>query len=435
LSPIVRGGGMKPCIGIGVIGFGTVGSEVVRLLLEGIERPDFGLELKKVADLDIVTPRGVEVPKELTTTDAEEVIESEEVGIVVELIGGIEPARTYILEAIARGKDVVTANKALLAQCGDEIFHAAVEAGVDVGFEASVGGSMPVIRALREGLAGERIERLYGILNGTTNYILTRMEEEGLPFSEALREAQEAGYAEADPSLDISGRDALQKLVVLLRVAFGISASPGEVFCEGIEGITPQDIEYAREFGYKVKLLATAKRVGEGIEARVHPTLVPQKSMLANVREEFNALELVGEGVGHQLFYGKGAGGRPTARAVASDLVSLASRRLSGATPRVGELLDSSGLKLMPVEEAVMPYYFRFLALDRPGVLAQIARVLASEGISIASVIQKGRAEEAVPIVMMTHEAREDAVRRAVARIDELEVVRGRTQVIRVEEL
>jgi len=426
---------VKSTVGVGVIGFGKVGSEVVRLLVEGIEGTGFRLELRRVADLDITTPRGVEVPRRALTTRAEEVVGAEDVDIVVELIGGIEPARSFLLEAIQRGKDVVTANKALLAQCGDELFQAAWERMVDVGFEASVGGGIPLIRAIREGLAEERIERLYGILNGTTNYILTRMEEDGLSFEKALREAQEAGYAEADPSLDVSGRDTLQKLVVLLRVAFGMSVALEEVFCEGIERITPQDLEYAEEFGYKVKLLAVAHRVGERVEARVHPALVPQRAMLANVREEFNALELVGKGVGHQLFYGKGAGGRPTARAVVADVVALAGRRLSGATPRVRSLLKNSGLKLLPMKDVILPYYFRFLALDRPGVLAQISRVLAEEGISISSVIQKGRAEEAVPVVMMTHEAKQEAVRRAVARIDRLEVIRGRTQVIRVEEL
>ena len=429
-------------INAGLIGFGTIGRGVARLMLEHSEKfmqkKGFALKLKRIADLNVATPRGLDLPKEMLTTDAQAVIDDPEIEVVIELIGGLEPARTFVLRALEQGKSVVTANKALLAQFGDELFRAAREHGGELAFEASVCGGIPILRVLRQGLFTDRIASLYGILNGTTNYILTKMAEEGGRFEEVLRQAQDAGFAEADPTMDVSGKDAAQKLAILLRIGFGASVTPEAMFVEGIERIGRQDIEDAEELGYAIKLLAIAKRTDRGIEARVHPAMIPKGALLASIRDEFNAVELVGDWVGPQVFYGRGAGERPTANAVVSDLVELAERRLEGGGSRAGELLPEAGkTTLIPMEEVVLPYYFRMLALDQPGVLGQIAELLSEEGISIASVIQRGRAQfqGAVPVVIMTHEAAEAGMRRAIQRIDALPVVRDRTQVIRVEEL
>lgn len=403
-----------------------------------MQKKGFALKLKRIADLNLATPRGLDLPKEMLTTDAQAVIDDPEIEVVIELIGGLEPARTFVLRALEQGKSVVTANKALLAQFGDELFRAAREHGGELAFEASVCGGIPILRVLRQGLFTDRIASLYGILNGTTNYILTKMAEEGGRFEEVLRQAQDAGFAEADPTMDVSGKDAAQKLAILLRIGFGASITPEAMFVEGIERIGRQDIEDAEELGYAIKLLAIAKRTDRGIEARVHPAMIPKGALLASIRDEFNAVELVGDWVGPQVFYGRGAGERPTANAVVSDLVELAERRLEGGGSRAGELLPEAGkTALIPMEEVVLPYYFRMLALDQPGVLGQIAELLSEEGISIASVIQRGRAQfqGAVPVVIMTHEAAEAGMRRAIQRIDALPVVRDRTQVIRVEEL
>ena len=433
---------MGRIINVGLIGFGTIGRGVARLMLERSEKymkkKSFGLRLKRIADLDVATPSGLDLPKEILTTDAQAVLNDPEIEVVIELIGGLEPARTFVLRALECGKSVVTANKALLAQFGDELFRAAREHGGELAFEASVCGGIPILRMLRQGLFTDRIASLYGILNGTTNYILTKMAEEGGRFEEVLRQAQDAGFAEADPTMDVSGKDAAQKLAILLRIGFGASVTPETIFVEGIERIGRQEIEDAEELGYVIKLLAIAKRTDRGVEARVHPAMIPKGALLASIRDEFNAVELVGDWVGPQVFYGRGAGERPTANAVVSDLVESAERRLEGGGSRAGELLSEAGkTTLIPMKKVVLPYYFRFLALDQPGVLGQIAELLSEEGISIASVIQKGRAqfEGAVPVVIMTHEATEAGMQRAIRRIDALPVVRDRTQVIRVEEL
>jgi homoserine dehydrogenase len=433
---------MRREINAGLIGFGTIGRGVARLMLERskefMQKKGFALKLKRIADLNVTTPRGLDLPKEMLTTDANVVLNDPKIDLVIELIGGLEPARTFVLRALERGKSVVTANKALLAQFGDELFRAAREHGGELAFEASVCGGIPILRMLRQGLFTDRIASLYGILNGTTNYILTKMAEEGGRFEEVLRQAQDAGFAEADPTMDVSGKDAAQKLAILLRIGFGASVTPETMFVEGIERIGRQEIEDAEELGYVIKLLAIAKRTDRGIEARVHPAMIPKGALLASIRDEFNAVELVGDWVGPQVFYGRGAGERPTANAVVSDLVELAERRLEGGGSRAGELLSEAGkTTLIPMEEVVLSYYFRVLALDQPGVLGKIAELLSEEGISIASVIQKGRAqfEGAVPVVIMTHEATEAGMRRAIRRIDALPVVRDRTQVIRVEEL
>ncbi len=432
---------MERKVRVGLIGLGTVGRGVTRLLLERSSKLSrgrgFTLQLVRIADLDITTPRGINLPKEILTTDAYRIVNDSDISIVIELIGGIEPARTYILRTLEKGKGVVTANKALLSQHGEELLETAQRNGAQLFFEASVCGGIPIIRILREGLVANRIERLYGILNGTTNYILTRMTQEESNFGEALRQAQQRGYAETDPTLDISGQDAAQKLSILLRVGFNASIQIGDIFCEGIENIVLQDIEYARELGYTIKLLAIAKRLDNRIEARVHPVLIPSGTLLADVKDEFNSVELTGDAVGTQIFYGKGAGEMPTASAVVADVIEIAQQAIQKSLPTENQMPPADQrLTLLPMEEVETSYYFRFTVIDEPGVLAEIARLLAVEGMSIASVIQKERRQGGtVPIVMMTHRAKERAMRRTISNIDRLPVVKAPTQVIRVEEV
>ena len=429
-------------IGVGVIGMGTVGAGVVQILLENADeiarRLGFGLRLVKVADKDLDTDRGIQVDRSLMTTDAAEVIGHPEVQVIVELIGGYEPAKTFLLEAIRAGKSVVTANKALLAVHGDEIFGEARARGVDVGFEASVGGGIPILRAVREGLASDRIERVYGILNGTTNYILTEMKEKGESFDRVLREAQRLGYAEADPTFDVDGVDAAHKITILASMAFGCRVPFDQAYTEGIRDLTPQDIEYAAEFGYDVKLLGIAKRDGGRVEVRVHPTMIPSNHLLASVRGVYNAVFVEAEFLGPTLYYGQGAGRRATASAVVADVVEIARNLAKGGACRVParafpeDSMEPAALK--PIEDVVCQYYLRFTALDRPGVLSKIAGVLGAYGISIESVVQKGRdAGQAVPLVIMTHEAREADVRHALGEIDSLGVTLGRPSLIRIE--
>ncbi|HID95839.1 MAG TPA: homoserine dehydrogenase [Candidatus Latescibacteria bacterium] len=431
----------KRAVGVGLIGFGTIGRGVVRLLLDRsgslTKGEEFYLQLRRIADLDITTPRGIDLPQGILTTDANEVVEARDIDVVIELIGGIEPARTYILKALQAGKGVVTANKALLAKCGDELFETSERNRAALFFEGSVCGGIPIVRSLRQGLVANRIDSIYGILNGTTNYILTKMTEEDEDFEESLRKAQERGYAEADPTLDITGQDAAQKLSILLRIGLGLPCRASDIFCEGIETITRKDIRYAKELGYTIKLLAVAKRTDGGVEARVHPAMIPSGTLLANVRDEFNAVELVGDAVGTQVFYGKGAGEMPTASAVVADVVELAKQKSQGTVAGLGvKPRDETLQGLLPMDEVKMPYYFRFTVIDRPGVLAEIARLLSREQISIASVIQKVRAEgSTVPIIMMTHQALERAMKTAIKNIDKLPAVKAKTQVIRVEEL
>ncbi len=429
-------------IGVGLIGMGTVGTGVVQVLLENADeierRLGARLRLVKVADRDWTTDRGVRVDPSLVTTDADEVIAHPEVHIVVELIGGYEPARTFLLRAIERGKHVVTANKALLAVHGEEIFRAARDRGVDVGFEASVGGGIPILRAVREGMAANRIRTVFGILNGTTNYILTEMKDKGESFERVLREAQRLGYAEADPTFDVDGVDAAHKIAILAAMAFGCRVPFEAVYTEGIRDITPQDIQYAAEFGYDIKLLAVAKRDGDTVEVRVHPTMIPSTHLLADVRGVYNAIYVDADFLGPTLYYGQGAGRRPTASAVVGDVVETARNVLKGISwrvpPRAFQEDRFTAVRIKPIEEVVCQYYLRFMALDRPGVLSKISGVLGEYNISIESVVQKGRdAGQAVPLVIMTHEAREADVRHALGEIGTLGVTLGRPALIRIE--
>ncbi|RLD99254.1 MAG: homoserine dehydrogenase [Aquificota bacterium] len=428
-------------IGVGLVGFGTVGTGVVRILTEKgellRERLGADLELVKIADVDLERPRSVQVDPSLLTTDAREVIHHSQVDVVVELVGGIEPAKTFILEALRAGKPVVTANKALLAEAGEEILQALEETGLDLGFEASVAGGIPILKALREGLVANTIARIYGIINGTANYVLTMMEKEGLSFQEALTDAQAKGYAEADPTLDISGMDAAHKAAILATMAFGRYFKAQEVYVEGIDRVDSKDILYAQELGYRVKLLAIIKG-GKQVEIRVHPTMIPLDHSLAKVEGVFNAVYVEGDGVGPAMFYGRGAGEMPTASAVVADVVDIARDLLKGVGRRVPpfsyDRLDRK-VEIKPMDEVVTRYYMRFTAQDRPGVLSKISGILASRQISIESVIQKGRREEGtVPVVMMTHEAMERDVREALEEIDQLDVIGKRTVLIRVED-
>ncbi len=432
---------MGNTIGVGLIGLGTVGGGVVRLLEDAPcsmrRRKGADMVLRRVAVRDLTKDRAVPVDPALLTQDAMALVKDPAVQMVVELTGAPQ-AYEWISEALRAGKDVVTANKALLAERGEELFRLALDRGADLMFEASVAGGIPIIRSLRNGLVANRVESLYGILNGTTNYILTQMSRGAGGYAETLRQAQEKGYAEPDPTLDVSGMDAAQKLAILCRIAFHTTGTAKQIFCEGIERIEPQDIEYARELGYTIKLLAIAKRRGGQVEARVHPVMVPSEALIANIHDVFNAIEVVGSSVGTQVFYGRGAGQMPTASAVVADMVDLAERRNSGAGPAIGDMIiGEEATAIADMRQVELRYYLRALACDRPGVLAQIARVLAEEQISIASVIQKERDLQggSVPLIIVTHEAPEASMQRALAVLDRLDILQGQARVIRIEAL
>jgi len=424
---------------VGLIGFGTVGKGVVRVLQQNAdiirERLGFPIELARIADKDTTSDRGVAVDPALLTGDARALIEDPSIPIVVELIGGLSPAKEFIVEALRRGKCVVTANKALLAHAWEEVFGAAAAGGGAVGFEASVCGGIPIIRGLREGLAANRIQSMHGIINGTTNYILSRMTDEGLEYASVLKKAQELGFAETDPTLDVEGHDAAHKLVILASLAFGTRVRLDQVHTEGIGRVTKIDIAYARELGYVIKLLAIAKDAGGAIEVRVHPTLVPARFLLATVGGAFNAVYVRGDAVGPTLFYGLGAGSLPTASAVVGDVMELARRIKAGAgAPKPLAVALAATREILPMDEVVCPCYIRIQALDKPGVLAAVAGILGRNEISIASVIQKEREKgRAVPIILMTHEAKGAAVRAALEEVGKLPTVSGQPLCIRVE--
>ena len=427
-------------IQVGMIGFGTVGSGLAETLAGQRQRLEkrmgASVQLSKVADIAIT-----ELPahfKDIALThDAATLINDPEIDIIVELIGGIEPAKTFMLDAIRAGKHVVTANKALLSMHGMEIFTAAARAGVEVGFEASVGGGIPVIKSLREGLVANRIESIMGIMNGTANYILTRMTDEGIAFAEVLKDAQELGFAEADPSYDIEGVDTAHKLAILITMAYGMEIGLADISTEGISAIEPLDIDFAREFGCRIKLLAISHNHGDHIEARVHPTMVPENHLLASINGSYNAIHFTGDTVGNVLLYGHGAGKMPTGSAVAADCVDIARNIISGSIGRVPPLAylpEAIGRRrITSLDELCCPFYFRISALDKPGVLAAVAEVFARHEISLESVIQKGRHSKGpVSIVMRSHVAREKAVNTALSEIDALDVVAAPTVKIRL---
>jgi homoserine dehydrogenase len=428
----------KKKISVGIIGFGTVGSGTARILLEnrGIlsERTGIDIVLKRIADKDVNRDRGITLPKGVLTASAEDVLNDPDIDIVVELVGGLHPAKDFILAALRNRKHVVTANKALLATEGNEIFSEAQKQGVEIGFEASVAGGIPIIKVIREGLVANRLVAIYGIINGTSNYILTKMTEEKVEFADALKDAQRLGYAEADPTFDIEGIDSAHKLTILASLAYGIPLSLDRVYQEGITRITSQDIEFASELGYKVKLLAITKAGDGGIEMRVHPTMIPSEYLISKVDGVFNAVYVEGDAVGSTLYYGRGAGDMPTGSAVVADIVDIGRNIVSGGVRRVAWLAGDAGKKIRKMEEIESMYYFRFSALDKPGVLSNISGILGKYNISIASVIQKGRSVSgSVPLVVLTHRAKERDVLDAVGEIDRLPVVSDRTLFVRVE--
>jgi len=429
-------------INIGLLGLGTVGAGVAKILVshreELEEKIGAPVVLSAIADMDITSPRsGITLSGLPLSTDASTVLDDPAIDIVIELIGGLEPAREFILRALANGKHVVTANKALLATHGDELYAAAIKNGRMLSFEAAVAGGIPIIRSVKEGLAANRITSLYGIVNGTANYILSKMTDEGQEFSEVLSEAQAQGYAEADPTFDIEGTDTAHKLQILATLAFRTSVKLEDIYVEGISSITPQDIALAREMGFRIKLLAIAKAVDGELELRIHPTMIPEDTPMAAVSGVFNAIFLNGDTVDDLMFYGRGAGQMPTASSVCADTVEIA-RRLTARHPVVPQdlpILGKKPLKLKPMDEVQSAYYLCVFVLDKPAVLAKITGILGRHKISISSVIQKGRHQaKAVPVVMMTHKAREGSMQDALKEINDLEVVVSDTRMIRVEE-
>ena len=432
----------KP-VRVGLLGFGTIGTGVVKLLrahrAEIATRAGRPIDVVAIADLDTKTDRGIPVAPARLTPDANAVLGDPSIEVVIELIGGYEPARKFVLAAIAAGKDVVTANKALLAVHGEEIVAAAEARGVRLGFEASVGGGIPILRTLKEGLAGDRTAAVYGIVNGTCNHILTTMTREGRGFDDVLAEAQKMGLAEANPATDVDGIDSAHKLALLATLAFGVRPRFADIPTEGIRHVDAIDIGFARELGYTIKLLAIAKDGRDAFEARVHPTMIPNGHLLADVSGNFNAIFVRGAALGPTMYYGQGAGASPTATAVIADLIAATRDRAVGSAVRVPPWgVPQRALRALPVAPLAAlesEYYLRFMATDRPGVLARIAGVLGRFDISIASVIQRERrAGTTVPVVIRTHRARERNVAKALAAIGGLATVREKPVAIRIEE-
>ncbi len=430
-------------INVGLIGFGTIGTGVARVLIDNahVIRRRLGCDvvLKRIADCDITCERGVALKKGVLVDDANLILDDPDIDIVIELVGGTGVAKDFVLKAFENGKHVVTANKALLSTHGPEIFAVAAKAGLDVGFEASVGGGIPLLKSLTEGLVANRIESMYGIINGTANYILSAMTNEGGSFDEVLSVAQESGLAEADPSYDVDGIDTAHKLSILLNLAYGIHLPPDNIFTEGIRAIAPIDIRFAGKFGWRIKLLAIARRGPEGVEARVHPVMIPARHPLSAVEGAYNALFIKGDAVGSVMLYGLGAGEMPTASAVVSDVVDICRNIKKGISRRVeppyGDNCGVKGLEIRPMEDLSLSYYVRFAALDRPGVLSKITGVFGDHDIGISSVIQEERKDGGiVPLVLVTHHALESCFRDAVKVIEKLDIIDGKAVYVRIEE-
>ncbi len=432
---------MKQTIKIGIAGLGTVGGGTYDVLVRNTDeltrRTGLPMEVKTVVCRNLDKARARVAETVTVTDDYRVLIEDDEIDIVVEVMGGIEPARTLILEAIQKGKHVVTANKALLALHGNEIFAAADAQGVSVMFEAAVAGGIPIIKALREGLSANRIEWVVGIINGTSNFILSSMRETGASFADALAQAQALGYAEADPTFDIEGQDAAHKLTILSALAFGTPVNYEAASVEGISKLAAEDISYAESLGYRIKLLGITKRTPEGIELRVHPTLVPMRRLIANVEGVMNAVVVKGDAVGTVLLHGRGAGAEPTASAVVADLVDVAKTIAGGRKPHpiMGEHLNNA--HWLEMDRTVSSYYLRIGVEDKPGVLADVARIFADNGISVETMLQKEAAigTDATDLVILTHSTQEGAVKKAIATIEALASVHGSVVMLRKEEL
>ncbi len=435
---------MKP-INVGLLGIGTVGGGTFAVLKRNQEeitrRAGRGIVITMVADREVEKARKIVGEGVIVTADANEIVTNPDIDIVIELIGGYTVAKELMLKAIENGKHVVTANKALLASHGTEIFAAAQKKGVMVAFEAAVAGGIPIIKALREGLTANRIEWIAGIINGTSNFILSEMRDKGLTFDTVLKQAQKLGYAEADPTFDIEGIDAAHKLTIMAAIAFGIPMQFDKVYTEGIAKLTREDIRYAEELGYRIKLLGIAKRTPKGIELRVHPTLIPTRRLIANVEGVMNAIVVKGDAVGATLYYGAGAGAEPTASSVVADLVDVTRMHTADPKHRVPHLAFQpdllSNTPILPMEEVETSYYLRLRTLDKPGVLADITRILADLNISIDAMVQKepSEGEDQVNIIMLTHLTVEKNINAAIARIEKLPVMTGKVTRIRLEEL
>lgn len=429
---------MTKDIGIGLLGLGTVGSGVARVLRDKAcrlaEQAGASLVLKKVLERDITKPRALKLEPRMLANHIDEVIADPEVDIVIEVIGGEHPALEYIKQAITNGKHVVTANKEVIAKYGYELLSLAQKQNVGLRYEASVGSGIPLISPFQQDLAANDISAIYAILNGTTNYILTRMSQEGLDFSLALKQAQELGYAEANPANDIEGIDAAYKLAILSSLAFHTAVKPQDIYCEGVSRLQVSDFRYAKEFGYAIKLLAIAKRVDEAIELRVHPVFIPEDSQLAKVNGVYNAIQVEGDLAGKLVFYGQGAGALPASSAIIADVLTIARNICHGVT-NVPKVELNQKLLVKPMTNIKTRYYFRLNVVDRPGVLAQISKVLGDNSISISSVIQKesNPISHTAVIVIMTHPAKEKAVQKALGEIRQLTVVKEISNFIRVE--
>jgi homoserine dehydrogenase len=435
---------MKP-IQVGLLGIGTVGSGVFKVLQrnqsEIMRRAGRGIEIHTVADLNVERAKALVGNSARVVADANQVVTDPDIDIVVELIGGYGIAKELVLKAIAHGKHVVTANKALLATHGNEIFAAASAKGVMVAFEAAVAGGIPVIKALREGLTANRIEWIAGIINGTTNFILSEMRSKGLSFAHVLKQAQELGYAEADPTFDIEGVDAAHKLTIMSAIAFGIPVQFDKAYVEGITQLTPEDIRYAEELGYRIKLLGITRRTPQGVELRVHPTLVPAKHLIANVEGVMNSVLAKGDAVGQTLYYGPGAGSEPTASAVIADLVDVTRLHTADPEHRVPHLAFQpealSDLPILPMTAVATNYYLRLRVANQPGVMADITRIMADAGISIDALLQKEPAEgeNQADIIILTHTTTEGVMNGAIAKVEALNTVQGKVARIRQEDL
>jgi homoserine dehydrogenase len=438
------GNQMKP-INVGLLGIGTVGGGTFTVLQRNAD--EIARRAGRPIRITVVADKNLELAKKVTggkcrlTDDAFSVVSDPEVDIIIELIGGYGVAKELVMKAIANGKHVVTANKALLATHGNEIFKAAQDKGVMVAFEAAVAGGIPIIKAVREGLTANRIEWIAGIINGTTNFILSEMRDKGLGFDVVLKEAQRLGYAEADPTFDIEGVDAAHKITILASLAFGIPMQFDKAYIEGISKLDAIDIKYAEQLGYRIKLLGITRRTPEGVELRVHPTLIPARRLIANVEGAMNAVLVQADAVGATMYYGKGAGAEPTASAVIADLVDVTRMHTADPENRVPHLAFQpnamADLKILPMDEVQTSYYLRLRVQDKPGVLADITRILADEHISIEAMIQKepGEGEDQTDLIMLTHLTREKHINAAIEKIEKLQVVAGKATRVRMEEL
>jgi homoserine dehydrogenase len=438
------GNQMKP-INVGLLGIGTVGGGTFTVLQRNAD--EIARRAGRPIRITVVADKNLELAKKVTggkcrlTDDAFSVVSDPEVDIIIELIGGTGVAKELVMKAIANGKHVVTANKALLATHGNEIFKAAQDKGVMVAFEAAVAGGIPIIKAVREGLTANRIEWIAGIINGTTNFILSEMRDKGLGFDVVLKEAQRLGYAEADPTFDIEGVDAAHKITILASLAFGIPMQFDKAYIEGISKLDAIDIKYAEQLGYRIKLLGITRRTPEGVELRVHPTLIPARRLIANVEGAMNAVLVQADAVGATMYYGKGAGAEPTASAVIADLVDVTRMHTADPENRVPHLAFQpnamADLKILPMDEVQTSYYLRLRVQDKPGVLADITRILADEHISIEAMIQKepGEGEDQTDLIMLTHLTREKHINAAIEKIEKLQVVAGKATRVRMEEL